>query len=75
MNHPSDRAFRVATCRPGEGAASCSYLIFGAAGFDCAKGSSFLTRGIEERRSHANMTAQGDNCSGPPAYRVKGNTP
>lgn len=65
MNGPSDPEFRDSICRPGEGAATCSYLTLGD-GYECAKGSPSLYYAIKAHRPE--MTAQGDNCSGPPAF-------
>lgn len=53
-------------CRMGQGAACCSFLILGSGGFECAKGTS-LEQTLRVRREFG-MTAQGDNCSGPPDY-------
>lgn len=69
MNGPSDPEFRDSICRPGEGAATCSYLTLGD-GFECAKSSPTLYSAIEARRP--SMAAQGDNCSGFPMFTPSG---
>jgi hypothetical protein len=54
-------------CRPGCGASSCAFLMFGG-GFECAKGGEFELF-IRRRLADETMTAQGDNCSGPPDFQ------
>lgn len=46
----------------------CSFLILGVVGFECAKGSSVESL-IRERRP--TMKARGDNCSGPPDFKIQ----
>jgi hypothetical protein len=55
-------------CKLGEQQETCSYLIAGADGFECAKGSS-LHREIQQRREAGTIRAMGDNCQGPPDYK------
>lgn len=51
-------------CQPGKGPLTCKYLMFGEAGYMCAKGSTF--QAFIDTRS---LKAQGDNCSGPPDFQ------
>ncbi len=53
-------------CRPGQGAKTCSFLLAGPDGMECAKGTP-LEGMIWARRS--TMNAKGENCSGPPNFR------
>lgn len=57
-------------CKIGKGNATCSFLMVGSDGLECAKGTSFETT-LRIRREASSMVALGDNCSGPPYYRVK----
>lgn len=57
-------------CRPGQGAASCSFLVIHN-GWRCAKGSD-LEPLILSRRANLSMKAMGDNCSGPPDFAPEG---
>ena len=58
-------------CIPGNGAFTCSYLVFSSEvrGFECAKGTE-LEVVILKRRAQKSMNAMGDNCSGPPDFKV-----
>lgn len=66
MSLPLERSHVENVCRLGQGAATCAFLTGGIAGLECAKGTSIEDL-LRERRP--SMTAQGDNCSGPPDYR------
>ena len=56
-------------CKPGDGAATCSFLLAGrGARFSCSKGTAFQAT-IDNRRAAGTMGAKGDNCSGPPDYK------
>lgn len=57
-------------CKFGKGEDCCSFLIFGGDGFSCAKGTS-VEATISYRRFLETMRAMGDNCSGPPEYKIK----
>jgi len=54
-------------CRVGKGKATCSFLIAGAGGLCCAKGSTFEAP-LRKRREEGSMGALGDNCSGSPDF-------
>lgn len=54
-------------CKLGGGAFTCSYLMMGAEGAECSKGTGFQ-RIIDQRRAEKSMRAMGDNCSGPPKF-------
>lgn len=57
-------------CRPGQGAATCSFLLMAPrAGWTCAKGTEF-EKILAERRQYRRMRALGDNCSGAPEFRI-----
>lgn len=57
-------------CKLGKGKATCSFLVFDADnGFTCAKGTG-LEKILAQRREQGTMRAQGDNCSGPPAFQT-----
>lgn len=62
----SDHVKKV--CNPGQGAKTCSFLIGGAGGLECAKGTMWQAQ-IAERRAAKTMDARGDNCSGPPNFK------
>ncbi len=53
-------------CKLGQRAETCSYLVLGVDGMECAKGSatSGLTTEIFLKREQGSMTAMGDNCEG-----------
>lgn len=63
-----DKAYIKTICQIGRGAETCSFLIAGANGFECAKGTG-LEQAINERRETKAMNALGDNCSGPPEFK------
>lgn len=68
--------YEEAVCRMGQGEATCSFLTVGPGGnsmYGCAKGSE-LERTIKQRRAAGSMRAQGDNCSGPPAFEPTGDS-
>jgi len=54
-------------CKMGKGEQCCSFLVMSGDGFSCAKKTD-LAGHIYYRRSLGTMTAQGDNCSGPPNF-------
>jgi hypothetical protein len=59
-------------CRLGSGREACSFLMAGAGGFACAKGSASGAL-IYQRREVGTMNAIGDYCGGPPTYTpIKG---
>lgn len=64
---PNDDAFRATTCRPGESAATCSFLMYGPDGFECSKGTSMESL-ILARRNAGTLKSMGDNCDGPPSF-------
>ncbi len=49
------------TCKLGQMAECCKYLMMGAAGFECAK-TNPTAKAILDKRTH--MHAKGDNCPG-----------
>ena len=53
----------VGICKVGYGEECCSYLVVGAAGFECTKGTE-LAYSIELRLAEGTMNAKGDNCNG-----------
>lgn len=60
-------------CREGSGHAQCSYLVCDGAKRWCAKGNSSLATVIRFRLrpgSVMQLTALGDNCTGPPEYKI-----
>jgi hypothetical protein len=56
-------------CAIGTGSKTCSYLLLGANGFECAKENPGMKTLIDERRRSGTMSAKGDNCSGPPDFK------
>lgn len=56
----------VNTCRVGQGAACCRYIVSGGDGVECAKHEPDLNRQINERIKEGLFIAQGDNCEGLP---------
>lgn len=54
-------------CRPGKGAETCSFLMYGPDGFECAKHSGFAPL-LEAKRAAKSIRALGDNCSGAPDF-------
>ena len=61
MSEILTREYVLETCKLGQGAACCRYLVAGAEGFECAKLGS-LRAGIDRRVGI--MVAKGDNCEG-----------
>ncbi|MEK7503001.1 MAG: hypothetical protein AAB556_00990 [Patescibacteria group bacterium] len=60
-------------CKLGQGPNTCSFLMVGMDGFECAKQTSFESL-IRSRRNAGAMNAKGDNCSGPPDFKsINGN--
>ena len=53
-------------CRNGKDQ-TCSYLVWGGDGSECAKGS-LMHNLIEVRRLTRSIRSMGDNCSGPPTF-------
>lgn len=52
-------------CKIKKGEETCSYLIAGSDGFECAKLSDTgIANQIDDRREEDTMTAKGDNCGG-----------
>jgi hypothetical protein len=51
-------------CRPGEGAATCRYIVAGSGGIECAKHQSGLREQINRRVAAGAFVAQSDNCEG-----------
>lgn len=60
----------MTVCKLGEGKKTCSFLMLSGKGFECAKKTAF-EKILQERRVAGTMTAQGDNCEGPPGFTVK----
>jgi len=56
-------------CKSGKGEIACSFLGLGEGGFSCLKKSSFESA-IQERRRAGSIGAKGDNCSGPPDFKI-----
>lgn len=54
-------------CKPGHGHETCSFMIAGAGGLKCGKGSAF-ENAIRQRLVEGTMNAKGDNCSGHPDF-------
>ena len=52
------------TCKIGQGADCCRYLVSGVNGFECAKLSEGLKRLIDHRVMNFTYDAVGDNCPG-----------
>lgn len=50
-------------CKIGQGHDCCRYLVMGAQGFECTKGTS-LQVVLDARVYNNTITAQGDNCEG-----------
>lgn len=50
-------------CKIGQGNKCCRYLVMGAEGFECAKGTSLQVH-LDARVYNNTITAQGDNCEG-----------
>lgn len=56
-------------CKAGQGAAACVFGGVSGKGYVCMKHST-LHDTLEARRKEGSMIAQGDNCTGVPAFRV-----
>jgi hypothetical protein len=56
-------------CRAGQGAATCSFLLSGSPPF-CVKRTKYEWKIRAARRANQ-IAAQGDHCSGPPAFVLK----
>ena len=52
-------------CKIGQGEECCAFLLMGAKGFECAKGT-FTQNAINLRLAEGTMNAKGDNCPGHP---------
>lgn len=57
-------------CRLGGGEATCAFLGIGSDGALCIKTEPNIAAEIRSRLAEGSMTAKGDNCSGPPDYRI-----
>lgn len=51
-------------CALGQGEATCSYLMHGPDGWECAKIMPGYKAHIDRRRAENSMRAKGDNCPG-----------
>lgn len=60
---------QVNICKFGKGPETCSFLGMTGNEFQCLKGSS-LESVIRQRRRENSIRAKGDNCSGPPDFKV-----
>jgi predicted metal-binding protein len=58
-----DEAHVTQVCRPGEGAATCRYLLRAPGAWVCAKHTA-LQAGLDERVVQETIVARGDNCPG-----------
>jgi hypothetical protein len=56
------------TCKIGQGAACCKYLVMGANGFECMKVDPVSKLIIDTNWAKHPHTAQGDNCAGETDY-------
>lgn len=63
-----NETFIADTCKRGQGADCCSFLVMGRGGFECAKGTEAEPVLVERRKSKS-INAMGDNCSGPPDFK------
>jgi hypothetical protein len=52
------------TCKVGQRAACCRYLMMGSKGWRCAKLDALLKKHLDQRVEAHSMSAQGDNCAG-----------
>ena len=68
---PVPDGYREKVCKMGKGPATCSFLGMTGSEFRCLKGSSMESI-IQQRRQEDSMSAKGDNCSGPPDFKVTG---
>lgn len=59
-----DKRWIVTTCKIGQRAECCKYLIAGSNGFECAKTNLELKTTIDIQWSLHHHVAQGDNCDG-----------
>ena len=65
---PSDYMKEI--CKSGCGEETCSYLMMGVNGFECAKGTD-LEGILTQRRLAGQMVVRGDNCEGLQAKKDK----
>ncbi len=56
-------------CRIGEAAQTCAFLLMSPKGPACAKATSYENT-IRRRLGENTSVAKGDNCSGPPVFRI-----
>lgn len=63
-------SWTVNTCKRGQGAETCSYLMMGPLGWHCAKENAGFCKLIDEKRATGNIRAMADNCSGPPLFQL-----
>jgi hypothetical protein len=61
--------YEETVCQPGKGKLTCSFLGM-TPDFECLKGTAFEPE-LQRRRQEGSMGAQGDNCSGPPDFKVQ----
>jgi hypothetical protein len=67
---PNEHVEKV--CKPGCGEETCRYLASRQLpDYFCAKGDKDLLKFIELRVAQGTLGSKGDNCSGPPDYKVK----
>jgi hypothetical protein len=57
-------------CMLGKGEATCAFLVMASDGYVCAKYST-LEHILRERLTEGSIRAKGDNCSGPPVFKVR----
>ena len=57
-----DNDFVKQTCKVGQGAACCKYLMMAPVGWECGKIDTFMKTNIDGRADL--MNAKGDNCPG-----------
>lgn len=67
MQIPDEHVNKV--CRPGQKEKTCSFLMFGDLGFECAKRTD-AENFIRWKRDQDAMYAKGDNCEGPPDFKA-----
>jgi hypothetical protein len=65
---PVDNARSQNVCKRGQGAVTCAFLGMHP-GFVCLKHTPFEGM-LRQRLAEGTMTAKGDNCSGPPLFKV-----
>ena len=68
MGNISDKHLQTVCLRGGE--ESCAYLLLGGNGTECAKTYPFFTEIIDVRLADGEMRNKGDNCSGPPEFKL-----